>query len=81
MHLRRGSRKKLPPHQRARYDHWFWGLSIVVRPPLRGHGYADTGEQALADFRAAWERCLAKQADSATRLPPDYGPARDGDGS
>jgi len=30
-------------------------VAVVVRPPLRNHGYADTREQAQAAFRATWE--------------------------
>jgi len=36
-----------------------WTLSVVVRPPLRNHGYADTREKAQAAFRAAWQQWLA----------------------
>ena len=34
---------------------WMWALKVVVRPPLRNHGYAETREQAQAAFREAWE--------------------------
>jgi hypothetical protein len=42
--------------QHARFDRqWFW--TIIVRVPQRAgdRGYAESQEQAMADFRAAWE--------------------------
>lgn len=39
---------------------WMWALSVVVRPPLRNHGYADTREEAQAAFRATWEQCRTR---------------------
>src|SRR5262245_20036101 len=39
---------------------WMWTLSLVVRPPLRNHGYADTRDKAQAAFRAAWEQAKSR---------------------
>ena len=27
------------------HEGWQWNLQVVVRPPLRGHGYADRGQR------------------------------------
>jgi hypothetical protein len=37
-------------------NHWFW--TITARFPQTPHdrGYAESGEQAMADFKMAWRR-------------------------
>ena len=43
-------------HAASRERPWFW--SITARVPQHPHdrGYSATREQAMADFKAAWER-------------------------
>jgi hypothetical protein len=40
---------------------WFW--TIIARMPQRAgdRGYAESREQAMADFKAAWEHKLGKR--------------------
>ena len=35
---------------------WFWTITAWVPQALADRGYAATREEAMADFKAAWER-------------------------
>jgi hypothetical protein len=34
---------------------WFWTITAVdFKPSMHNHGYSETREQAMADFKAQW---------------------------
>ena len=35
---------------------WFWTIIVCVPQRVGDRGYAESQEQAMADFKAAWER-------------------------
>jgi hypothetical protein len=37
---------------------WFWTITVRVPQSTDDRGYAPTREQAMADFKARWERKL-----------------------
>ena len=66
----------------GRAEHWLWALKMVVRQQLRGSGTAPTreeGQRRSVRRGKHNEESAGDAAHVATELPPDYGPARDGD--
>ena len=43
-------------HAASRDTPWFWTITARVPNSMSDRGYAATREQAMADFKAAWER-------------------------
>jgi hypothetical protein len=43
-------------HAASREAPWFWTITARVPQYPHDRGYAATREQAMADFKAAWER-------------------------
>ena len=43
-------------HAASRETPWFWTITARVPQYPHDRGYAATREQAMADFKAAWER-------------------------
>jgi hypothetical protein len=58
---------------------WFWTITVRVPQSTHDRGYAATREDAMTDFKAAWERkqawCLRHRvspAGSKKTLPPAW---------
>ena len=42
-------------HAASRETPWFWTITARVPNSMQDRGYAASREQAMADFKAAWE--------------------------
>jgi len=46
---------------------WFWG---IFPPPVGNEGYAATREEAVAAFKAGWQRTALGDVNTMSALPP-----------
>jgi hypothetical protein len=52
---------------------WFWSITEIVPASSATHGHAATREQAMAKFRAAWEKAKAGGKAVTSHLRSDAG--------